>query len=407
MVDPDPEHLAKHRVSICIGKFREPLKKSRKTDMISHLAKHRVHSKDAAALADQWRYALNKKNFSCGLCVTIFSTIMERWNHIDKEHWRHGQNMDAWELSNCIRGLLLEVKVQAAWRFLLMSHSHVVESNLRWELPLAEGLQLRLEKGEEPALVLAKATLQLSNYGGTRPNQESLVITMGQEEMMFDSISATSQNPAAVTMVPLSSAMCRPLSGWRPLENVGTSSADFLNWQCDTLATSAAIVDDSLQTENFFSNTFSQTGLLIDLDTGELPSQPSTHTLPTEWPPTDAGQVLDDNTQTRGHLIENDDLLEPQISSSRCEQSVTYATLDGQGQYLDSRKDVGVFRLPTSKFSHSSIAHHSNHRNACNFRDKPLPPEPPLSVGGNADRAVETRPVTPMDLDPGSFEHCS
>ena len=158
--------------------------------MIVHLAKHRVHSQDAAALAEKWRYSSNKKNFSCGFCVMFFSSIAERSNHIDNEHWRQGQTMDAWELSNCIRGLLLERKVQAAWRSLLRSYPNVVECDLRWEMPLAEGLQSRLEKGEEPPEVLAKAALRLSAYGQLRPSQEGFKAPTGREEIRFRPIPA-------------------------------------------------------------------------------------------------------------------------------------------------------------------------------------------------------------------------
>ena len=165
--DPGPTHLAsQHNNLICAGKFKEPLKKSRKTDMIKHLALHRVNKEDAAKLAERWRIPLNKKFFSCGLCVIFFSSITERSNHIDNEHWRRGQNMDAWELSNTIRGLLREPEMQTAWRSLLRSYPNVIESSLRWEMPRAEGLQLRLEKREEPTLVLAKVALQLVTVSG-------------------------------------------------------------------------------------------------------------------------------------------------------------------------------------------------------------------------------------------------
>ena len=58
--DPDEEHLSRHNVSSCVGKSGEPHKISRKPDMILHLARHHVHSDDAAALADKWRHHLNK-----------------------------------------------------------------------------------------------------------------------------------------------------------------------------------------------------------------------------------------------------------------------------------------------------------------------------------------------------------
>lgn len=200
--DPDADHQAWHNISTCVGKL---VKKSRRTDMITHLAQqHRVHSQVGAALTDQWRYDSNKKYFSCGFCVTVFSSILERSNHIDNEHWRHGQNMDSWELSTLIRGLLSEPKVQAAWRVLLKSYPSLIESDLRWEMPSAKGLQLRLEKSEEPGPVLAKAALERSNYGRI----QGFKATTDRDEMAFDQYSAGLLSPAIAIVVRLSTSTC-------------------------------------------------------------------------------------------------------------------------------------------------------------------------------------------------------
>ena len=204
--DPNADHQARHNVSTCVGKF---IKKSRRTDMITHLAQqHRVHSQIGAALADQWRYDSNKKCFSCGFCVMLFPSILERSNHIDNEHWRHSQNMDSWKLSTLIKGLLLEPKVQAAWRVLLKSYPSLIESNLRWEMPWAKGLQLRLEKSEEPGPVLAKAALECSNYRRIQPDQEGSKATTGRDGMAFDPYSAGLVSPPIATVVRNSTSMC-------------------------------------------------------------------------------------------------------------------------------------------------------------------------------------------------------
>ncbi len=424
--DPDAEHLARHKVSICVGKFREPLKKSRKTDMVEHLARHRVHSKDAAALADRWRYALNKKNFSCGLCVRIFSSITERSNHIDNEHWRHGQNMSAWELSNCIRGLLLEAKVQAAWRCVLASYPNVVESHLRWEMPLAEGLQLRLERGQERPIILAKAALQLSNHGQIQGSQESLTATTGREETLFGPVLAATPHPEAATgfSLPDSTYEHRLPSYMQPCtsasaslvlpESVSSSNfeiagTEFPNSQYDSL-TSSELFDGSFQHNGYRNDKFLHLGPLIDLDIGEMSPQLSTYDFPTEWPSMDTNQLLHDNTQVRGHLIETGTLLVAQMSSPRHVQAAAYANPDRQRQTLDSRNDASASnssRLPTSKFSHSSMGQYSHHGNSFNLRDKPLPPEPLSDLRGNPNPAGEQRPTSPMDIDTGSIQHCT
>ena len=71
--DPDEEHLSWHRASFCVGKFGEPHKISRKPGMVLHLAKHHVHSEDAAALADKWRHHLNKnlRFKDCSRCKSL------------------------------------------------------------------------------------------------------------------------------------------------------------------------------------------------------------------------------------------------------------------------------------------------------------------------------------------------
>ena len=410
--NPDSEHLLRHRIFICVGKSGEPLKKSRKTDMIIHLAKHRVHSKDAAALADRWRYALNKKYFSCGFCVMIFSSIMERLNHIDKEHWRQRQRMDTWELSNCIRGLLLEQEVQAAWRLLLLDFPNVVESNLKWERPLAEGLQLRLEKREETALILAKAALQLSNYGWMRSAQEGLMTTTGREERISGPISASPRSPTATMVRPFTSStyellrkhtrvhatMTRRQPRSFASSNVAPFSMGHADLEYDPSLSSSAGFDDSFRPGGL---SLLQAGSPMDPSIYDAPLQLSTPAWPTEWLSTNTSQLPDDNTRIKGHLSDSGALLVAQMSSPRHGQQAAYASTDGQEPNLVPQRDVSTsspIRLPTSTFFHGSAAQLSSHGHGFNLRNKPLPPEPPRDLPGNANRASEHRPNTPMDL---------
>ena len=402
--DPDEDHLSRHKVSICVSEFGESLKKSRKTDMIAHLAKHRVHSKDAAALADKWRYSLNKKNFSCGLCVKLFSSIVERSNHIDNEHWRHGQTMDAWELSNCIRGLLLERKVQAAWRSLLRYYPNVVERNLRWELPLAEGLQSRLEKGEDPPEVLAKAALQLSSYGQLRPSQQELSVPIGREEIRsrpipaapsystYQSLPDGTQSSAYMTSrLPRS-----PSSG-----NVASYSTGLPELNPGLSLIPSAAFGDSFQHDWVFSNALLNPAPLVGLNTGETSWQSSTNAWSTDLLP---NQPLDDHTRIQDHLSETGALLMAQMTSPRRDQPAAHAGLSGQGPTWNSPADVNTAnapRIPTSAYSHRSAGQPSNHDYGFDLRNKPLPPGPPVDLPGNANKPFERRPTTPMDLNTG------
>lgn len=413
--DPDADHLAWHNISSCFGKFGVPLKKSRRSDMVRHLALHRVHSKVGEALTDRWRYDSKKKYFSCGLCIMIFISITDRLNHIDNEHWRYGQNMGAWELSNSIRGLLLEPEVQAAWRALLRSHPLLVASNLRWEMPLAEGLQLRLEMGKEPALVLAKAALELSNYEWIRSSQEGSMATTGREEMSFDKVSTAPRSPGASMVVHLSNSTYQPLSnhtrrraplsrllpGSLSSSNVQNSSTEFPNPQYDLPLSPTAFLNDSFQLDYLYNDTFSHPAALMDPNASDTPSQQSNSACSTEWPSMDTSQPLNNNTRIQGHLIESGASLVAQMSSSRYGQSVT---IDRQGPISDSRNDINsanTVRLPTSNFFHGWTPQLSNHEHGFNFRKKPLPPVPLSEQRENASRAAERRPSTPMDLGTG------
>ncbi|CAF9910317.1 MAG: hypothetical protein ALECFALPRED_006463 [Alectoria fallacina] len=407
-VDPDADHLAKHNISICVGKFKEPLKKSRRTDMIKHLALHRVHSKVGAILADQWRCGFNKKYFSCGLCVVFFTSITDRWNHIDNEHWRHGQNMGKWELSNSIRGLLLETEVQTAWRVLLRSHPYLVESNLRWDMPLAEGLQLRLELSEEPGLVLANAALELSNYEWVRPSQEGLMAMTGREEMLFDPFSPASRSPTAATDPPLSistyqsmpdhtqprAPLSRLLPGSPASSSVEPSSTRFQNLQGDPPLTPSAFFNYQLSADDFRNDTFLYPGQPMDPNVSDIPSQLSTGACLQEWRAMDTSQPLDDKTRIQDRLSEGGALLVAQSSSPRHVHETNDATIDEQGPISDFRNDTHTNytgRVPTSTFFHGRTAHFS----------KPLPPLPIPDLPGNASRAAAHRPTTPMDLGTG------
>lgn len=97
--------------------------------------------------------------------------------------------------------------MQAAWHVLLSSHLFLIESNLHWEMPSAKGLQLRLEKSEEPGPVLARAALDVSNYGRIRLDQEGLKATTDRDEVMLGPYCADLLSPAVATVVRMSSSI--------------------------------------------------------------------------------------------------------------------------------------------------------------------------------------------------------
>jgi hypothetical protein len=205
--------------------------------MVKHLASHGIFNDDASALAERWRYSPNRKGFSCGFCVKLFLSLTDRLNHIDQEHWSHGQDMNQWRLTNMIRGLLLQTEVSNAWQYLLASQPALHESDFSWELPTAEGLQLRLEIGGESGQDLALAAFQLRTNASPRQGLMESVGVCGEEQMDLDSHSdfqgvahaalttATSLIPNA-TFTQRSASISRP-PAVLPLNVVDNSSLDF------------------------------------------------------------------------------------------------------------------------------------------------------------------------------------
>ena len=162
--NPSQSHLHEHHLLACAGTSRKPLTLSRRSNLVKHLTLHGIFGEKASSLADKWRYVSNKQAFSCGFCVKLFPTLSDRSSHIDNEHWKHGRDMSEWSLTNVIRGLLLQPEVKEVWESCLVPDTPFGESSLRWELPRAEGLQLKLELGEDSAIDLATLAYQLGDY---------------------------------------------------------------------------------------------------------------------------------------------------------------------------------------------------------------------------------------------------
>ncbi|KAL2042583.1 hypothetical protein N7G274_004342 [Stereocaulon virgatum] len=236
---PHPSHFQEHHLSSCLDQSTGPMKRSRKSNMVKHLASHGVSNDDASALAERWREMPNKKVLSCGFCVKLFTSLTDRLNHIDQEHWSHGQDMDQWRLNNVIRGLLLQTEVSNAWQYLLARHPTLHETDFNWELPAAKGLQLRLEIGEESGQDLALAAFQLRTNASAALRQ-GIMTSIGvcaEEQMDLDSHTdfqgvAHAALTTATSFMPNATFTQRSASIWRPptvlpLNVVDNSRLDF------------------------------------------------------------------------------------------------------------------------------------------------------------------------------------
>ena len=175
--NPEPSHRLKHNAIACPGAARKPLTLSRRSNLVRHLTLHNIFGEKASALADKWRYDSGKKAFSCGFCIKLFPTLSDRSSHIDNEHWKNGQDMSGWSLTNVIKGLLLQPELKEVWQHRMASNSWLQESSFRWELPRAEGLQSKLELGEDSPIELVDIAYELSNHGSEPASQGVVAVT--------------------------------------------------------------------------------------------------------------------------------------------------------------------------------------------------------------------------------------
>ena len=225
MRDPDPSHRLKHNAIACPGAIRKPLMLSRRSNLVKHLTLHNIFGEEATALANKWRYYSGKKAFSCGFCVRFFPTLSDRSSHIDNEHWKNGQDMSGWSLTNVIKGLLLQPELKDLWQHCVASESWLQESSFRWEPSRAEGLQSKLELGEDNPIELIEAAYRLSNYGSELRPHGVLAVTPFPAMPPYQQ-SASHEQSFAVDQ------------SWNAVSNVTgpfyTDSSDILQW-CSSL----------------------------------------------------------------------------------------------------------------------------------------------------------------------------
>ena len=99
------------------------------------------------SLADNWRCDQGKNFWACGFCVMLFLSFKDRLQHIGREHYDQGQNLEEWDANKVIRGLLLQPRVRGAWESLVDGHCFYSASELTWEASDLKDLQYKLEIG--------------------------------------------------------------------------------------------------------------------------------------------------------------------------------------------------------------------------------------------------------------------
>lgn len=128
----------------------KPFTCKRRDIMVNHL--NRLHgvldTQRGRDLADQWRHTMKKQAWSCGFCISFFSTFQDRLKHIDNEHFRKHQSIDDWDPNKVILGLLQQPKMEKIWKTRMASLPHWVHpEDLVWDRATAKDLRTTLEIG--------------------------------------------------------------------------------------------------------------------------------------------------------------------------------------------------------------------------------------------------------------------
>lgn len=178
--------------------------------MVNHLNKlHGImEAHRGRELADQWRHTVGKRAWSCGFCITIFSTFQDRLKHIDIKHFRERQSIHEWDLNKVILGLLQQPKMENAWKTrtaLLTPWVH--PENFAWNKAVAEYLRAELERGpsdDHHANTLADAVYSASESNGGSWSQSGTTHAIPHSDATEQLSLLSSPNPYQATSALMS-----------------------------------------------------------------------------------------------------------------------------------------------------------------------------------------------------------
>jgi len=134
-------------------------------NLINHV-EHFHGASDGRRLAEKWRNTNKngKKYYACGVCISCYTSLAEQTNHIDVQHWNHGQELKDWQPNNVILGLLLQPNVHDAWNGLVARHNVPRATHFSWHTSIIGDLQQKLEQSRDSAENLARWTFMQSSY---------------------------------------------------------------------------------------------------------------------------------------------------------------------------------------------------------------------------------------------------
>lgn len=406
--DPDQSHRLKHNAIACPGAARKPLTLSRRSNLVKHLTLHNIFGDKASALADEWRYESGKKAFSCGFCIKLFSTLSDRSNHIDNEHWKHGRDMSGWSLTNVIKGLLLQPEIKEIWQDCLASNPSLHESNFRWELPRAEGLQSKLELGEDSPNDLANAAYRLSNHSSKPASQGLAAITAvpGMPPVFLDAYPFDECHSMGSPPMPVMSSIhnaapemrqCKdlvirgqPSPPWSDNNAVRFDSTD---WWFNQPCQQSAIRKESTAVDQSWDGVSNET-VPFSYDNGHILQWCSSLDVPPTTS-TSANQDLQSNYHpyNQGCSIPNDSSLDAQLSGSTHGSSNTFPSPERQRQQHSPWPNLPYNRtMPASSIADSGCTISSTASPCQRSLEKPLPPLPD-----------DNKPSSPFEIGVGSI----
>ena len=405
--NPDQIHLSKHSAFACVGMSKKPFKTSRKPNLVKHLALHGVSDSDGSVLADKWRYSRGKVAFSCGFCIDLFFTITDRLSHIDNEHYKKGQHMSAWDMSKVIKGLLLQPGVNEAWSKLVAQDPSFVESSFSWDKVVAQGLQLRLEMGEETSEDLATAAFELAVFDCHAQGQDKRAAVRSLENpgMDFDTSSPRIKRPTTVEQMQPSNTMpyvafdpeClnAAISRSRPAPpcwgSFNTSQPQLLNSPSSPPQKHSGPLQSITGTGHSRGKYSTQTAQL-HTDGGKF-NQTSTFTYPPPAAslPQNLVSGTNSHTQSLGALSENDPWLPAPLFDSSHDHSTMFTGMpDYHNNSLpDVFEDYTSQLMPDLNFADEETGFSPSLNHSPTHFNKPLPSLP------SSNRVVEQQIIEP------------
>ena len=409
--DPDQSHLLKHNAIACPGATRKPLTLSRRSNLVKHLTLHKIFGEEASALADKWRYNSGKKAFSCGFCIKPFSTLSDRSSHIDNEHWKYGQDMSGWSLTNVIKGLLLQPELSEIWQDRMTSNPSLHESSFRWELPRAEGLQSKLELSEDSPVELANLAYGLSNHGSEPASLELAAVTaipgmppVFPNDSSLNGCHSMGSAPVSVMSSTRNAApemrqrknqnkRGQPTPPWTDDNCVKFDSTDW--WLNPSYQQSASDKESTTVDESW--DGVSDETIPFSNHNGHIQQWRS----PLDVPPTtsmSSNQVLQSNYHLyhQGFAMPNESPLVSQLSSSTREIANDFSSPGRQRQQYDSWSNLpdprGNRAMPASSIKDGGCTTSTTALSCQRSLEKPLPPLPD-----------DDKPTSPFEIGVGSL----